>query len=76
MPTEEPQGLDEVLEHAISEIAAGKLPETHTEEAALHAPLKVERPEPLVIDPATEAMLWQHLGVGVPQPRRRNTGHR
>ncbi|WP_433781432.1 hypothetical protein ACQPX6_16940 [Actinomycetospora sp. CA-101289] len=71
--------VERVLEQAhaaIVDVSAGGIVAEHVipepdDEIALHAPLKREHPGPMEIDPATEAVLQQHLGgvERVPQPR-------
>jgi hypothetical protein len=71
MPTEGPLDVARILELAYAAIASGDLVTGDDDEVALHASLQREHRGPAEIDPATEAVLQERLGVtGVPHPRR------
>lgn len=54
--------MEEALERARAAVADGELPEEHLEELELHAPPRRQHPEPIELDPATEATLREQLG--------------
>jgi hypothetical protein len=74
MPSEGSIDVERVLELAYAAIAAGDFVQGDDDEIALHALLHREHRGPVEIDPATETVLRERLGVtGVPHPRR--SGH-